>query len=68
MDEEFNFCAYGPTDHPPPCIEELQRLCGKPYGKQHDNRTQCTECVVSHEANHRWTEVNCTRAEIQQFC
>ena len=68
MGEEFNFCEYGPVDHPPACIEELQKLCGKPYGKQHANRTQCTECVVSHEGNHRWADVNCTRAEIQQFC
>ena len=46
MGEEFNFCEYGPVDHPPACIEELQKLCGKPYGKQHANRTQCTECVA----------------------
>ena len=67
-EEEFNFCEYGPADHPPACIEELQKLCGKPYGKQHANRTACTECVVAHEANHRWTKVNCPRAEVQQFC
>ena len=41
---------------------------GKPWGKQHSNRTECTECVVDHEAHGTWTKVNCTRAEVQKFC
>ena len=67
-EEEFNFCEYGPIDHPPMCIEELQKLCGKPWGKQHANRTECTDCVVAHEKGGTWTKVKCTRAEVQKFC
>jgi hypothetical protein len=67
-EEEFNFCEYGPSDHPPACVEELQKLCGKPWGKQHSNRTACTESVVAHEKGGTWTKANCTREEVHQFC
>lgn len=65
--DEFNFCSYGPKGEPA-CVEALQRLCGKPWGGQHANRTACTDCVVEHEKSGIWRKENCTRAEVQKFC
>ena len=65
--DEFNFCSYGPAGEPE-CVEALQRLCGKPWGGQHANRTVCVACVVANEKSGIWAKENCTRAEVQKFC
>ena len=52
----------------PKCVEELQKLCGKPWGSQHSNKTACLDCVIAHEKGGFWTKVNCTRAEVSKFC
>lgn len=65
--EEYSFCTYGPKGEPK-CVKELQELCGKPWGSQHDNKTACLDCVVEHEKGGFWTKAGCTRAEVSKFC